>query len=320
MNLSNRIFEIENDQDFLDCALELFSYQKKHCSIYGEFVEYLNWPEPTKLKQIPFLPISFFKTHKVVDSSQNSQLLFKSSGTGGNRSKHFVSSPQLYQKSFNSAYRKIVGDPNNQVILALLPNYLEQGESSLVYMVDHLIKRSKNELSGFFLNNTDDLITNYKEAAKNQANIIIFGVSYALLDLAEENVDLSKATIIETGGMKGRREEMTKKDLHTKLRNGLNNPEIRSEYGMTELLSQAYSKEEWFECPPWMKLLIRDTNDPFTYSPNGKTGGINIIDLANIHSCSFIASQDLGRILNNRFQIMGRFDNSDIRGCNLMVQ
>jgi len=227
----------------------------------------------------------------------------------------------MYIKAFNLGYDEIIGYPENQVILALLPNYQEQGESSLIYMVDHLIKRTNNKLSGYFLSNFEDLIQAYNNAISQGKDVVIFGVSYALLDLTELNPDLSKARIIETGGMKGRRKELTKQELHSALKKGLNTDFISSEYGMTELLSQAYSIDRGiFKASPTMRVLIREVNDPFNYVEEGKTGGINVIDLANINSCSFISTQDLGRIVPEGFELMGRFDNSDIRGCNLLIQ
>ena len=222
--------------------------------------------------------------------------------------------------TFNLTYDTLIGNPEDQVILALLPSYQEQGASSLVYMVDHLIKRTNHKLSGYFLSNLDDLIQAYNDAIKQGKDVVIFGVSYALLDLAELNPDLSQARVIETGGMKGRRKELTKKELHTILKKGLNTSFISSEYGMTELLSQAYSfANGLFKTGTTMRVLIREVNDPFNYIEDGKTGGINVIDLANVNSCSFIATQDLGKILPEGFELMGRFDNADIRGCNLLV-
>lgn len=321
MDLRDSIFSVSNERDFEQVALKVFEYQKEHCSIYRDYVNSLNWPTPTNVVEIPFLPISFFKTHKVCQEGINPELVFKSSGTTGQtRSQHFVQDAQIYKDSFFNAYRLLIGDPENQVILALLPNYIEQGESSLVYMVDHLIAATNNTLSGFLLNSPSEVKLRYHQALESGKKVVIFGVSYALLDLAEQNVDLSKALIIETGGMKGRRSEITKAELHQQLRQGLNVPFIASEYGMTELLSQGYSNANGlFETPPWMKVQIREVNDPFTYLEDGKTGGINVIDLANLYSCSFIATQDLGRIIGNEFEIMGRFDNADIRGCNLLL-
>jgi len=321
LNLMNQIFTIKNDADFNALAMEVYRYQSRNIPIYSQYVQGLNKPEPTHYSEIPFLPISFFKTHEVCREGIVPQVIFKSSGTTGqNRSQHLVEDVKIYEQSFFKAYELLIGKPEDQVILALLPSYVEQGESSLVYMVEQLVQATKNEFSGFLLNSPEEIEQRYQAAIESNKEVVIFGVSYALLDLAEQNINLSKAKIIETGGMKGRRKEMTKDELHATLKAGLNVPFISSEYGMTELLSQAYSnKDGLFEAPSWMKILIREMNDPFSYVDNGKTGGINVIDLANIHSCSFIATQDLGRIENNQFRIMGRFDNADLRGCNLLI-
>lgn len=321
MELIDQIFDIQSNEDFEKVALEVYSFQKDNCIVYSEYLNALNKPEPANVSEIPFLPISFFKSHKVISGDSQEQVLFKSSGTSGERSQHFVLDTELYKKSFIAIYKDQIGDPKDQVILALLPNYLEQGESSLVYMVDELIRQSESQLSGFFLENYSDLITNYNQAIASGKSVVIFGVSYALLDLAELKPNLSKATIIETGGMKGRRKELSKKELHAALKKGFDCASICSEYGMTELLSQSYSNSDGkFDQPAWMKIMIRDINDPFSFVREGKSGGINIIDLANLNSCSFIATQDLGKMTNNQFEILGRFDNSDIRGCNLLIE
>ena len=321
MTLHDQIFKLESDDQFEHLALQVFQYQKENCDVYGSYVDMLQRPQPKSIHEIPFLPISFFKSHKVVSGNQTNHTLFKSSGTAGKRSSHFVHDLAIYERAFKSIYLEQIGDPEDQVILALLPNYIEQGESSLIYMVDHLIQCTQTPLSGFFLNNQQELIDAYNLAIQQNKHVVIFGVSYALLDLAELHPDLSKATIIETGGMKGKRREMTKNELHFKLQQSFNCKTISSEYGMTELLSQAYSNRDGkFNQPAWMKILIRDINDPLSYVKEGKTGGINIIDLANINSCAFIATQDLGRATENQFEIIGRFDNSDIRGCNLLLQ
>jgi phenylacetate-coenzyme A ligase PaaK-like adenylate-forming protein len=321
MKLHDQIFKLDSKDQFEKLALRIFEYQIENCAVYRGYVEMLNRPEPKTIQEIPFLPISFFKSHKVISGDQIHDILFKSSGTTGERSSHFVQDLSIYECAFNLIYEQQIGSPEGQVILALLPNYLEQGESSLVYMVEHLIQRTKTRMSGFFLNDYKGFIEQYNLAINKKKHVVIFGVSYALLDLAELKPDLSKATIIETGGMKGRRKEITKNELHLKLQQGFNCKNISSEYGMTELLSQAYSNQNGvFNQPAWMKILIRDVNDPLSYVQDGKKGGINIIDLANINSCSFIATQDLGRVSNNQFEILGRFDNSDIRGCNLLLQ
>lgn len=321
MDLSHKIFNIKTESDFTNTAIEVYHHQIKTIEIYRDYVKQLNWPEPKTIKEIPFLPIEFFKTHQIIKDSSKAEIEFKSSGTGGARSSHFVQDLSIYQNSFDLAYQTLIGKPSEQVILALLPNYIEQGESSLVYMVQSLIEQTNNSLSGFFLQNHDELIRNYNRAVQENKQVIIFGVSYALLDLTEKQPDLKNAFIVETGGMKGKRKELTKIELHEQLIEGLKCQNIFSEYGMTELLSQAYCKSDLiFKTPPWMRTLIRDTNDPFSYVEDGKTGGLNILDLANINSCSFIASQDLGKNISDGFQILGRFDQADVRGCNLLVQ
>jgi hypothetical protein len=320
--LENAIFNIHSKVTFEEVAWQVYQFQSKNCVIYRAYIEQLNRPEPTQINEVPFLPISFFKSHQVVSSNLPIQLEFNSSGTTGmTRSKHFVQKIEMYERSFIKIYEEFIGSPKNQIILALLPNYVEQGKSSLVYMVDKLIQETKNKLSGFYLNNYEDFILGYRQAIQEQKEIVIFGVSYALLDLAERNIDLSQARIIETGGMKGRRKECSKEELHEALKQGLQLDYISSEYGMTELFSQSYSdKNGLFKLPNWMDVKIREVNDPFSYVQGEKTGGINIIDLANLYSCSFIETQDLGKKIGNAFQLMGRFDQSDIRGCNLMVE
>ena len=321
MTLIDQIFSINSDEEFEKIALEVYHYQAEHCFVYKEYINYLNWTSPKRISEIPFIPIDFFKTHRIISNERNTDILFKSSGTGGKRSSHFVAEREIYQRSFRYHYEKLIGSISNTVVLALLPNYLEQGESSLVYMVDDFIKNTNDELSGFILNDFNELNTRYQTATRQGKNVIIFGVSYALLDLAETEYTFPKATIIETGGMKGRRKEITKAELHQNLKENLNCSTIYSEYGMTELLSQAYSTEnEIFKTSPLMKVLIRETNDPFSYTKEDKTGGVNVIDLANLYSCSFIATQDLGKKVEDGFKIMGRFDHSDVRGCNLLVQ
>ncbi|MES2800415.1 MAG: acyl transferase [Bacteroidota bacterium] len=319
------IFTLAKDDlpSFEKLALAIYNFQYEVNPIYKSFVDALPRSMPSCLAEIPFLPISFFKTHTVlIDGIENESTLFMSSGTTSNeRSKHYVPSLKLYEASFLPTYINQIGNPEDQLILALLPSYLEQGNSSLIYMVNSLIEKSNHPLSGFVLNQADEIEKRYKTAQAENKKLILFGVSYALLDLAEKGLDLSQATIIETGGMKGKRTELTKQELHQKICDGLNVDFVSSEYGMTELLSQAYSKNNGqFSEPPWMKIFIRDVNDPFYYVSQGKTGGINVIDLANLYSCCFIATQDLGRIDKAGFSIMGRFDNSDIRGCNLLVQ
>ncbi len=314
--------EISSPSDFETLALEIYHYQKTHCKVYGDYVRLLNRADPISLNEIPFLPIEFFKQHTILsDTFDNAAAIFKSSGTGGDaRSSHYVGDINVYKKSFSLAYRQAIGPPENQVILALLPNYLSQGDSSLVFMVNELISQSNNSLSQFLLGDVATLKTAYLEAISLGKVPVIIGVSYALLDLAEHGVDLAEAIVIETGGMKGRRQELSKAELHAVLKEKLNLSSVYSEYGMTELLSQAYSKQEGvFHCPPWMKVLIRDVYDPLQLLEDGKKGGVNIIDLANLHSCSFIASQDMGRVLKDGFVLEGRIEMADLRGCNLLI-
>ena len=319
------IFGISNQKQFEKTALKIFRYQYENNKVYREFCNYLKI-EVQKVKtipQIPFLPIQFFKSHEVISSSTLIEATFTSSGTTGMvTSKHLVTRVSLYEDSYRNAFSQFYGNVEDYVVLALLPSYLEREGSSLIYMVDDLIKLSKNSDSGFYLHNHEDLIKKLIALDNDEQNVILIGVTYALLDLIEkQNFDLKNTIVMETGGMKGKRKEMIREELHEQLCTGFGVSAIHSEYGMTELLSQAYSLGNGvFECPNWMKILVRDTEDALTYLENGKTGGINVIDLANINSCSFIATQDLGRkYKNNTFEILGRFDNSDIRGCNLMV-
>jgi phenylacetate-coenzyme A ligase PaaK-like adenylate-forming protein len=316
------LFNIKTEIEFEDLALEIFDFQKSNCAIYNDYVRLLGRENPKSISEIPFLPIQFFKSHEVLSKPKTSNdTLFLSSGTGlVGRSRHLVSDVSIYEQSFRKAYELQFGDPENQVILALLPNYIEQGNSSLVYMVNDLINRTKNELSGFLLNYFDEIRERYNSSLRSGKKVVIFGVSYALLDLAEQGFDLSEATIIETGGMKGRREELSKDELHNRIKNGLGVEYVSSEYGMTELLSQAYSEKNGvFQTPPWIKVIFSDVYDPLTIVSGASSSIINVIDLANVNSCSFIQTQDLGRKVDNGFVLDGRLDLSDIRGCNLMV-
>lgn len=319
----NSIFNISTEEDFNQTALNVFQYQYQHVSVYRNFCNALHQTTPQHYKEIPFLPISFFKTHEIVSNELKKEvpLVFKSSGTTNtSRSQHYIASPEIYERSFEATFKEQIANPKEAIVLALLPNYLEQGNSSLVYMVDFLIKESNHPLSGFYLNNPSKLLQVIHKTKKEDKTIVLFGVSYALLDFAEKRTDLSGVKIIETGGMKGQRKEMIRKELHQVLCKGLNVDKIYSEYGMTELLSQAYTMgKEFFNPPNWMKILIRDVNDPLYFIKEGRTGGVNVIDLANLYSCSFIATDDLGAKKENQFKILGRFDQSDIRGCNLLV-
>ncbi|MGG7034044.1 MAG: acyl transferase [Flavobacterium sp.] len=319
------IFGISSQKEFEKIALKVFRFQHENNIVYKEFCDLLNIEKQNvkSLKQIPFLPIQFFKTHKVVSNTDTAEETFTSSGTTGTlTSRHFVTDAHIYEESYRKGFSHFYGDIENYVVLALLPSYLEREGSSLIYMVEDLIQLSKHPESDFYLHNHDELISNLIRLDNSGQNVILIGVTYALLDLIEnQKFQLNNTIIIETGGMKGRRKEMIREELHQQLCDGFGVSAIHSEYGMTELLSQAYSLGNGvFECPPWMQIMIRDTEDALTYLENGKTGGINVIDLANINSCSFIATQDLGKKNpNTSFEVLGRFDNSDIRGCNLMV-
>ena len=319
------IFTISSQKQFEKIALKVFRFQHENNIVYRDFCNFLNIEKGTvkSLKQIPFLPIQFFKSHDVLSSSDAIQETFTSSGTTGMiTSKHLITDVTLYEESYRNAFSEFYGNIEDYAVLALLPSYLERNGSSLIYMVKDLIELSNNENSGFYLNNYDELIAKLIALDTSGQNVILIGVTYALLDLIEQQKFQLKNTIImETGGMKGKRKEIIREELHEILCNGFGVSSIHSEYGMTELLSQAYSLGDGiFECPNWMSVQIRDTEDALSYIENGKTGGINVIDLANINSCSFIATQDLGKKYdNNSFEVLGRFDNSDIRGCNLMV-
>ncbi|MDG2433389.1 acyl transferase [Flavobacterium sp.] len=319
------IFTISNQKQFEKIALKTFRFQYENNLVYKEFCDLLqtNVSKVKSIAQIPFLPIQFFKSHEVVSNTNAIQQTFTSSGTTGMiTSKHLVTDTSLYEESYQKGFSQFYGNIEDYVVLALLPSYLEKEGSSLIYMVQDLIQSSNHEESGFYLHNHDELIKNLTALDAAGQNVILIGVTYALLDVIEKHqFQLQNTIIMETGGMKGKRKEMIREELHQQLCAGFGVSAIHSEYGMTELLSQAYSLGQGvFECPTWMLILVRDTEDALTYIPHGKTGGINVIDLANLNSCSFIATQDLGKkITNNSFEILGRFDNSDIRGCNLMV-
>lgn len=319
------IFTISSHKQFEKMALKVFRFQYENNLVYREFCEFLHTDtqKVKSLQQIPFLPIQFFKSHNVVSNTDPIQEIFTSSGTTGMiTSKHLITDVSIYEQSYRNAFSEFYGNIEDYAILALLPSYLERDGSSLIYMVNDLIELSNNEDSGFYLHNYDELINKLVELDNAGQNVILIGVTYALLDLVEkQKFQLKNTIIMETGGMKGKRKEMIREELHEILCDGFGVESIHSEYGMTELLSQAYSLGNGiFECPAWMQILTRDTEDALTYVGNGKTGGINVIDLANINSCSFIATQDLGKKYpNNSFEVLGRFDNSDIRGCNLMV-
>jgi hypothetical protein len=318
------LYEI-NDQSFENIALSLFRFQAKNNLIYNHYLRNLKVDPATvhSLDRIPFLPISFFKTHSVVTGQWTPEEKFTSSGTTGiNTSRHFVQSLSFYRNHSEKIFETFFGPLQDYHILALLPSYLEREGSSLIYMVDHFLKKSLSPYGGFYLDDTDSLLSKIDRIKKSDRKVLLLGVSFALLDLAEkEQIDLSDCIIMETGGMKGRRAELTREELHGVLKKGFNVDRIYSEYGMTELLSQGYSFGEGvFNAPASMKILIRDLNDPFFALENDKTGLINVVDLANIYSCAFIETQDLGRThQNGSFEVLGRMDNSDVRGCNLLV-
>jgi len=322
---SNAIFNIKTSAEFEDLALQSFKHQWEFNAIYKRFCNHLGI-DPSGIntvEKIPFLPIQFFKQFDVLASQNPVQTIFTSSGTTGSvTSKHLVTDLDLYVKSFREGFKLHYGNIEEYTVLALLPSYLERDGSSLIVMVDQLIKDSKKEESGFYLNDYPGLSEKLKRLDAEGEKILLIGVSFALLDLIEAfQFNLNNTIVMETGGMKGRRKELIRDELHQLLKNGFGVDKIHSEYGMTELLSQGYSKGDGiFTTPPWLRVYMRDTEDALQLVPEGVTGGINVIDLANHNSCPFIATQDLGKKLDeNRFEILGRFDTSDIRGCNLMV-
>lgn len=337
----NEIFNIKTEADFQAKCLETFLYQYENVEVYRKFVDFLgkNPSEIKEIKDIPFLPIEMFKNHQVLDKNFKTENYFQSSGTTQiqTRSKHYIADFNLYEESIYQSFEQFIGKPEDYIFLGLLPNYSENPHSSLIYMVDFLMKKSGKPENGYFLYNHQELFELLQKLGQENKKVILFGVSFALLDFLESHNDftalqINDFTVIETGGMKGRKEEMTKDELLKILQKGFGTDKIFSEYSMTELLSQAYSLgENIYETPNWMRVLIRNTEDPFSYMEAGRTGAINIIDLANRHSCSFIATQDLGKIVNDfeilhyaqndkhGFQVLGRIDHSDIRGCSLLV-
>ncbi|MFN8252612.1 MAG: acyl transferase [Ferruginibacter sp.] len=320
------------DSNFNELALAVFHFQYEHNTIYRKYCDLLHTSPAAinSIEKIPFLPISFFKTHSVISTSFEAEAVFESSGTSGmESSRHHVKKTALYEKSFIKGFEHFYGAPSGKCILGLLPSYLERGHSSLVYMVNKLAGMSQHKLSGFYLDDFEKLRTTILHNEILKQPTLLIGVTYALLDFAEQNpMQLRHTIIMETGGMKGRREEITRRQVHGMLQQQLGTGLVHSEYGMTELLSQAYSKGDGiFHCSPWMKILIRDEDDPFAVKQAGdnmnkqqQTGCINIIDLANIYSCSFIATEDTGRLFSDgSFEVLGRMDNSDARGCSLMA-
>lgn len=319
------IFSIQTDADFVQAALQTFGYQYQHNQVYQRFCTLLG-RTPDKVRQltdIPFLPIEFFKSEVVYCGNERPTTVFTSSGTTGSQtSRHYVKDLTVYQQSFRQGFADFYGNIEEYTVLALLPSYLERTGSSLITMVADFIERSGSADSGFYLNEYNLLAEKLTSLDRSGRKVLLIGVSFALLDLVEKyRFQLKNTIVMETGGMKGRRKELIREELHAILCEGFGVEHIHSEYGMTELLSQAYSAGSGlYESVRWLKVLIRDTNDALSYQRPLKTGGINLIDLANIHSCSFIATQDLGRLHpDGRFEVLGRFDNADIRGCNLLI-
>ena len=324
--LQQAIFQIKDHRTFRDTALKVFYIQADHNPVYRAYIEGIGVdPDSVKsIEQIPFLPIEFFKTQEVILEGKKPELVFESSGTtASSPSRHLVADAAMYRKSFTKGFQQFYGPPEQLCFLALLPSYLERKGSSLVYMMDHLINLSAHPESGFYLDNLKELTQVLEKRADDKVPTLLLGVSFALLDLAE-NKPLSlpeSIMVMETGGMKGRRKELVRSELHQILASAMGIKAVHSEYGMTELLSQGYSQGKGiFRAPPWMKVLVRDPNDPLTLIRTGQSGGLNIIDLANLYSCSFLATGDLGRCHEDGgFEVLGRFDHSDIRGCNLMI-
>ncbi len=319
--MNDRIFSITTAEQFERLAIELFRYQAEHCAVYAQYLHLVgvDIDSVERLESIPMLPIELFKSHNIYSATTEPEVVFTSSATTGmTPSRHLVADVGLYQRAFTEAFCRFYGNPDKWSIYGLLPSYLQRSGSSLVYMVDHLIRQAGS--GGFYLNNYRELLDDM--AADSKPKLLI-GVSYALLDLAEQYAPkLTDTIIMETGGMKGYRQELPKAELHKILSTAFGVNTIHSEYGMAELLSQAYSSGEGlFTAPPWMRVLIRDINDPFAPLGINRRGAVNIIDLANIHSCAFIATQDVGICYtDNTFRIEGRVSSADIRGCNLLVQ
>ena len=322
--LSNHIFHLQSQADFEATALRVFRFQYKNNPVYRTYCQCFDIDKESvrELKQIPFLPISFFKTHEVKTTKFTPMLTFQSSGTTGmQHSIHLIKNELLYRRSLLESFRHFYGKPSDYVFLALLPNYLEQQHSSLIYMMEALMHKSGAADNGYYLYNHEDLYQKLTQLRDNHKKTILWGVTFALLDFAEHyQLDFPELVVFETGGMKGRRKEMVKEELYSILQKSFGVPAIHSEYGMCELLSQAYSKGgNLFTTPPWMRLSLRNEKDPLDTSDTVNTGVINVIDLANLYSCSFIATEDLGRRHPQGFEVLGRLDHSQLRGCNLMV-
>ncbi|SDK45022.1 Acyl-protein synthetase, LuxE [Catalinimonas alkaloidigena] len=310
---------------FEEAALALFRFQATHNEVYRRYLGHLRChsDQVVHLHQIPFLPIEFFKHHRVVSTSVPPEVVFESSGTTGQiRSRHFVADTAFYRTVAETIFQRFYGPLDQYVVLALLPSYLERQNASLVWMVDHFIRQTGHPDSGFYLHQTEELIRTLRRLQGGHRRVLLIGVTFALLDLADEyETDLSDVLVMETGGMKGRRRELLREEVHARLCERFRLPSVHSEYGMTELLSQAYARQDGlYETPAWMRVLLRDERDPFDLSPNRRTGGINIIDLANVDSCAFIESADIGTYVHkNSFRVLGRMDQSDLRGCSLMT-
>ncbi|HEX4373797.1 MAG TPA: acyl transferase [Puia sp.] len=322
-DIENKIF-LSQKNNFEETSLQIFRMQSEHNPVYKKYIEELKIDKSqiNSLTDIPFLPVNFFKTQKIKTTNFEENVFFESSGTTETiNSRHFVKDISLYKKSFVEGFKKFYGEPEQWCVIGLLPSYLERKNSSLVFMVDELIKMTGHPKSNFYLHDFEKLSAELKLLENEKQKALLIGVTYALLDFAEKYpTSLTNIVVMETGGMKGQRKEITRKEVHDLLKKQFSLSSIHSEYGMTELLSQAYSKNNGvFECPPWMKVLVRNEDDPFDISFTG-AGIINIIDLANIYSCSFIATDDAGKIFENGdFEISGRIDGSDLRGCNLLV-
>lgn len=326
--IEEKIFNIKTDSDFNEAAIEIFNFQYQNNKVYRKFVDLLN-VDPYKVlnySHIPFLPIEFFKSHEIVSFKRSTQRFFESSGTTSMaRSHHYIFKESIYKQSLINSFLYFYGKPEEYCILALTPDKEQSPNSSLVYMLDELISNSIFSESGFYLDRFNEIskVIDILDRNYNQPKIMLFGLTYALLDLSEITaIDSKNIIIVETGGMKGRRNELTRPELYSLLKSAFKVKEIHSEYSMTELLSQAYSRADgFFYCPPWMKIIIRDLNDYSNFYGHDRAGAVNIIDLANIYSCSFIATQDIGKTNEKgAFEILGRFDHSDIRGCSLLYQ
>ena len=316
------VFHI-NNQNFDQHALELFRFQYNNNKVYHDYAQHLN-AHPlnvTTISEIPFLPIRFFKNHKITTGKFKPHHVFESSGTTGSKSKHYIDDLDFYNKISYRIFRSFFGDIDGSVIIGLLPSYLERGNSSLVFMLDHFVQKSRNASSGFYLDNMEMLVDRLRVHSHENSPVFLFGVTFALLELANRfQIDMEKLYILETGGMKGRGKEMIREELHLILKKAFNTKNIFSEYGMTELLSQAYlQKDGFFHPPPWMQIMVREIHDPFSCAESGQIGVIKVIDLANVHSCAFIETEDLGLKVGEKFKVIGRLDNADLRGCNLLL-